>query len=148
MSNALKTLFIFWPCRHRPGLVCHRRTACWKSRCVQTELLGRNAFQATVARNPSWCAWKSLQKLGRGVQVCLINVLHILFQRHFYMNLRWLTRKGSTPANEHVSYAYILSLFHSLRSHTRSSQGGPGHVPADTLEEPPWSTLHRCQCLS
>lgn len=50
LNNAHKTRGRFSPCRHRPGLVCHQRTACWKSRCVQTELLGCSALQATVAR--------------------------------------------------------------------------------------------------
>lgn len=66
MNSAHKTIGIFSPCRRRPGLVCHQRTACWKSRCVQTELLGCNALQATVARNLSWCAWRTLGKLSRG----------------------------------------------------------------------------------
>ena len=39
-------------------------------------------------------------------------------------------------------FAYILSLFHILRSHTQSSQAAPAHGQADTQEKPPESSQH------
>lgn len=149
-NNVIRTDLWGWSvniqCSHLAGIVQVSGVTCtqhvggnWASRqhLWDTALIGPKANITSL---------NTLRVLCRNCgEKILITTLGPIIQRVQLQASQHCPLLLGTPTTK--VHAYILCLFRSLRSHIRSIWAARGQVQADTLEKPPQSLQHRCQCL-